>query len=132
MITIIKQNDKYCSFYRKIKFWIRSCFFFIYILNLTDYSGEICIKAPLPATLLNCLCSRKNFKLLSGAGIFWLFWSWTHIFNQWEYFMPFCPEKWPRQLKKDEITFFHPLPCRPFEQDKPANMTEHTFSSFAS
>ena len=24
-------------------------------------------------------CSRKNFKLLSGAGIFWLFWSRTHF-----------------------------------------------------
>ena len=43
-------------------------------------------------------CCRKNFKLLSGTVIFWLFWSRTHIFDQWEYFMPFCPGHFPGQL----------------------------------
>ena len=57
-------------------------------------------------------------------------------------FHAILPGHFPRQLWKGEVTFFHPLPCRPFEQDrsvlssssrfptgqqqdKPANMTEH-------
>ena len=42
------------------------------------------------------IVSRKNFKLLSAAGIFWLFWSRNHIFDQWDYFMPFCPGNYDR------------------------------------
>ena len=70
-----------------------------------------------------------------------MFLSWIHIFDQWEYFMPFCPCAFLRQLWKGEVTFFHYLPHRLFRQDRPVlspsshfltNMIEHTFSLFAS
>ena len=58
----------------------------------------ICISFFCELVSVSCSCSRKNFKLLSGAGIFWLFWSRTHIFDQWEYFMSFCSGHFHRQL----------------------------------
>ena len=89
----------YCKYPKLSKFskiiWlystIQSTTFFL--LQWTVFQICFCwIVQPSKLFLLNCtfFCSRKNFKLLSGTGIFWLFWSRTRIFDQWENFMPFC------------------------------------------
>ena len=57
--------------------------------------------------------SRKNFKLLSGAGIFWLFWSRTHTFDRWEYFMPFCSGHFLGQLFHSGLSSKTDLSCFP-------------------
>ena len=60
------------------------------------------------------ICCRKNFKLLSGAGLFWLFWSQTLIFDQWV-FHAILPGSLPRATIKRRGNILSPSSMQAFQ-----------------